>query len=51
MTKYFVADREAGNKIEGFSTLKAAEKCLDKFEKQDKKDKTYVANFYEIIED
>lgn len=49
-TKYIIRDREAGNIINTFSTYKEAEKMLNEYEEQDKKDGYYTPNFYEIKE-
>ena len=46
--RYVVQDREAGNVIDGFKTLKDAEKALEKYERSDKKEGIFEENFYEI---
>lgn len=45
---YVVRDREAGNVITQFETMEEAQKELEKYEEQDKKDGTYTEDFYEI---
>ena len=45
---YVVRDREAGNVITQFKTMEEAQKELEKYEEQDKKDGTYSEDFYEI---
>ncbi len=50
MNKFIIRDREAGNVITGFDTLEAAEAELEKFEEEDRKNKTYTEGFYEIAE-
>lgn len=49
--KYIIRDREAGNKIATFDTLPEAEQELALYEEEDRKDGTYTADFYEIVED
>lgn len=48
--RYWTRDREAGNKIEEFATLKEAREAIEKYEKEDKKDGTFTENFYEIYD-
>lgn len=48
---YVTRDREAGNVIDEFDTLKEAEEAIRKYEEEDKTDGTYTPNFYEIAED
>jgi len=50
MKKYIIQDSEAGNFIEGFETLEEAIKALKNYELEDKKDRIFVADFYEIKE-
>jgi len=50
MKKYKIQDSEAGNFIESFETLEDAIKALKNYEKEDKKDRIFVADFYEIKE-
>ena len=45
---YVVRDREAGNVITQFKTMKEAQKELERYEAQDKKDGVYVEDFYEV---
>ena len=45
---YVVRDREAGNVITQFETMKEAQKEIERYEAQDKKDGVYVEDFYEI---
>lgn len=51
MIKYWTRDREAGNRIEWFSSYEEAEQAIKRYEDEDKKDETYEDNFYEIYED
>jgi len=48
--KWKIQDREAGNEMDEFDTLKEAEKTLKKWEKEDKKDGNFTPDFYEIVE-
>ena len=50
MKNFIVRDRETGTKIEIVKTLQEAQKLLKQYEIEDKKDNTYVVDFYEIIE-
>lgn len=50
MEKFVIRDREAGNIIDYFSTLKEAEAMLDEYEHQDKLDGVYTEDFYEIYD-
>lgn len=50
MAKYIIQDREAGNIIDEFKSLEEAQQELEKYERQDKEDKCYTRNFYEIVE-
>ena len=45
---YVVRDREAGNVITQFETMEEAQKELERYEAQDKKDEVSVEDFYEI---
>lgn len=47
---FYTADREAGNIIEGFTTLEEAEKAIAAYEEEDKKDNIYEPDFYDIVE-
>lgn len=47
----FTADREAGNKIEAFSTIEEALKAIAAYEAEDKKDGTYTPDFYDIVDE
>ena len=47
--KIYTADREAGNKIEEFSTIEEAKEAIAAYEEEDKKDGTYTPNFYDIV--
>lgn len=49
--RYYTRDREAGNKIESFTTLEEARDALKAYEVQDKKDGIFEANFYEIYDE
>ena len=50
MKSYKIQEREAGNVIETDLTIEQAERELKVFENQDKKEGTFVPNFYEIKE-
>lgn len=50
MAKYIIQDREAGNIIDEFKSLEDAQRELENYENQDKRDKCYTPNFYEIVE-
>ena len=50
MKKYIIQHREAGNYIAYFNTLQEAQSALQKYEENDKKEKIYTPNFYEIVE-
>ena len=43
-----IRDREAGTVIEHFNTVEEAQKEIERYEAQDKKDGVYVEDFYEI---
>ena len=45
---YVVRDREAGNVITQFETMEEAQKEIERYEVQDKKEGTYSEDFYEI---
>ena len=47
---YIIRDREAGNVIDEFRTLEMAEKVLREYEEEDKKNREYTKDFYEIVE-
>ena len=47
--KIYTADREAGNKIEEFSTIEEAKEAIAAYEEEDRKDGTYTPNFYDIV--
>ena len=47
--KIYTADREAGNKIEKFSTIEEAKEAIAAYEEEDRKDGTYTPNFYDIV--
>lgn len=49
--RYWTRDREAGNRIESFTTLEEARKAIKAYEEQDKNDGTYTADFYEIYDE
>lgn len=50
MKKYVIRDREAGNEINDFNTYEEAVETLNQYEKEDKLDRVYIENFYEIVE-
>lgn len=45
----YTADKEAGNKIEAFSTIEEAKKAIIAYEEEDKHDGTYTPDFYAIV--
>lgn len=47
---FIVRDRIAGNEIEEFNSLEEAQKCIELFEIQDKKEGIYVPDFYEVYD-
>lgn len=49
--RYWTRDREAGNKIESFATLEETMEAIKGYEEQDKKDRTFEADFYEIYDE
>lgn len=49
--RYWTRDREAGNKIESFSTLQDAQNAIKAYEEQDRKDGIFTEDFYEICEE
>ena len=51
MKKYIIQDREAGNFIDEFDTLEAAQAELNRYELSDKADGIFEEDFYEIVED
>ena len=48
--RFIIRDREAGNVIEHASSIEEAADIIKEFEEQDKKDGTFVPNFYEIVD-
>lgn len=46
---FVVRDREAGNIIDRFATMREAQNALEDYEAADKKDGTYTPDFYEIV--
>ena len=49
--KYYTADREAGNRIDCFSTKEEAMKAIERYEQEDRDDGIYVENFYDVEEE
>lgn len=49
-TPYIIRDREAGNLIDGFTTLEEARKALARYEREDEENGTFSEGFYEIAE-
>ena len=45
---YVIRDREAGNVVEMFADMESAQLELERYEAADKRDGTYVPDFYEI---
>lgn len=50
MKKYATRDRKAGNIIEYFNTKEEAEQAIEDYERSDKIDGIYEADFYEVAE-
>ena len=46
---HVIRDREAGNVIDEFTDYGSAHAELEKYEAADKRDGTYVPDFYEIV--
>jgi len=46
---YRIQDREAGNVIETGLSYQEAQEMLAKFEADDKEDRTFIEDFYEIV--
>lgn len=46
---FVLRDREAGNIIDRFATMREAQNTLEDYEAADKKDGTYTPDFYEIV--
>ena len=51
MKHFVIRDKEAGNIITKVDTLEEAKKLLAEFEEEDRKEGTFTADFYEIIEE
>lgn len=49
-TPYIIRDRETGNLIDGFDTLKEAREALARYEREDEENGSYEEGFYEIAE-
>ena len=47
-TVCYIRDREAGNIIDKFGTLKEAQDTMEEYEAEDKAEGTYTPDFYEI---
>ena len=47
-TIYYTLDKEAGNVIDTFTTLKEAEMAIADYEGEDRANGDYVDNFYSI---
>lgn len=50
MKHYVTRDREAGNIIDEFDSIEAAEAAIEQYEEEDRRDGTYTADFYEAAE-
>ena len=50
MKKYIIQDSETGTFIDQFNTYQEAQKELERYENEDKKDGTFTPDFYEIVE-
>jgi hypothetical protein len=46
---YYTRDREAGNIIDKFETEQEALKAIKSYEEEDKRDGSYIPDFYEIF--
>ena len=49
-SRFITRDREAGNRIEGFSTLDEAKAAINAYEEEDRQQGTYEPDFYEVAE-
>lgn len=49
--KYWIRDREAGNRITWCDTLEEAEELVRVYEDEDREDGTYTPDFYEIVKE
>lgn len=48
--RYYTADREAGNIIEGFASLADAIEAIRAYEDEDRHDGVYEFNFYSVVD-
>lgn len=51
MKKYYTADRETGTFIDEFDTYAEAEKAIEQYEKDDKKNGVFEPDFYDIVDE
>lgn len=49
--KIYTADKETGTFIEEFATIEEAKKAIEKYENDDKKERTYTKDFYDIVDE
>lgn len=47
--KIYTADKETGTFIEECKSIQEAKKLIQQYEKEDKKENIYTANFYDIV--
>lgn len=50
MKKYIIQDSETGTFIDQFNTYQEAQKELERYEEEDKKEGNFTPDFYEIVE-
>lgn len=48
MRKYYTACRETGDLIDCFSSYKEAQKAIEQYEEEDKRNGDYTEDFYDI---
>lgn len=47
--KIYTVDKETGTFIEECKSIQEAKKLIQQYEKEDKKENIYTANFYDIV--
>lgn len=47
----YTANRETGMKIDKFESVEAAKKAIEQYEKADRNDGTYEADFYDVVDE
>lgn len=50
MKKFYIADKETYTIIDEFKTVEDAIKAIKKYEEEDKQEKNYSENFYDVID-